>query len=72
MSSEAYEKNRKNAEKYLAKCERVLLRMNPDNADDKRIIDYLAEHNQGEGRATQVKRLLVNYIKMQEALRGIQ
>lgn len=70
MSSEAYEKNRKNAEKYLAKCERVQLQLNPDNTEDKAIIDYLAAHNQGEGRATQVKQMLAKYIRMQEALKG--
>ena len=71
MSSEAYEKNRKNAEKYLAKCERVQLQLNPDNTEDKLIIDYLMTHNTGEKRATQVKQMLVKFIKMQEAFRSI-
>jgi hypothetical protein len=40
--SRTYEENRASAEKYFAKCERVQLYLNPDNDEDKLIMDYLA------------------------------
>lgn len=70
--SRTYEENRASAEKYFAKCERVQLYLNPDNEEDKLIMDYLAAHSDGMSRQKQFKQMLLKYIKMSEALKGIK
>ncbi len=69
--SRTYEENKANAEKYFAKCDRIQMLLNPDNSEDKFIIDYLSEHaSEGISRQKQIKQMIIKYIKMSEALKG--
>lgn len=71
MSSEAYEKNRKYAEKYFSKCERIQFFLNPNREDDRIIMEYLASNPEGMSRQAQIKQMVLKYIKMQEAFKVI-
>lgn len=67
-----YEKNKARAEKYFSKCERIQFFLNPDNEEDKIIIDYLAAHSgDGVSRQKQIKQMVIKYIRMSEAFKGI-
>lgn len=69
--SRTYEENKANAEKYFAKCERIQMWLNPDNSEDKLIMDYLAAHTDGMSRQKQIKQIIIKYIMMSEAFKGI-
>lgn len=69
--SRTYEENREAAEKYFAKCERIQMFLNPDNAEDRVIMEYLQSNTNGMSRQKQIKQMMLKYIKMSEALKGI-
>lgn len=69
--SRTYEENRSCAEKYFAKCERIQFFLNPDNDEDKQIMEYLAAHNDGTSRQKQMKQMILKYIKLSETFKGI-
>lgn len=69
--SRTYEENKEAAEKYFAKCERIQMFLNPDNAEDRVIMDYLQSNANGMSRQKQIKQMMLKYIKMSEALKGI-
>ena len=69
--SRTYEENRSCAEKYFAKCERIQMFLNPDNDDDKTIMEYLSANTDGISRQKQIKQMLLKYIKLSETFKGI-
>lgn len=69
--SRTYEENKEAAEKYFAKCERIQMFLNPDNAEDRVIMEYLQDHSDGQSRQKQMKQMMLKYIRMSEALKGI-
>ena len=71
MASRSYEKTKASTYKYFAKCERIQFFLNPDKPDDKIIMDYLANNTDGMSRQAQIKQMVLKYIKMQEAFKGI-
>lgn len=69
--SRTYEANKACAEKYFAKCERIQMFLNPDNDDDKTIMEYLSANTDGISRQKQIKQMLLKYIKLSETFKGI-
>ncbi len=53
---------------YISRCRRIQIVLNQNSTKDKIILDYLEANDTGKPDATQVKDLLIRFIKIQEAL----
>ena len=71
MQKTNYETQKNSIKRYLDKCERIQFYLNPDNPEDKKLMEYLTATNTGTSRQTQIKAILHKYIAMQEALKNI-
>lgn len=68
----SYDKNKDYIKTYHAKCARVQILLNPDNEEDKALIDFLDELGGPTHRAKTAKEALKRYMKMTAALKGLQ
>lgn len=53
--------------RYIAKCRRIQVVLNPGSEKDKPILDYLNAHDTGKPDATMLKQMLLDYIALREA-----
>lgn len=67
----AYEKSKNSIKKYYAKCKRVEFLLNPENPEDKAIIEFLDAMGGERSRAKTTKAIIKKYMAMTAALKGI-
>ena len=68
----SYEEQKEFIKRYAAKCDRVHITLNPDNPEDKAILEFLDSIGDPTHRGKTLKAIVKKYMAMTAALKGIQ